>query len=123
MDRPVELLLLGNDDRPARALSGTLLADGWSVDLVSSVETAQDMFLSRGGHTLLVVTPEVPSGLTQRVIERLREVDPDLPILVFGEDSLRDTRLPNVHRIRSFHPTSRAGLGAIRRIICVLPMR
>ena len=67
---------------------------------------------------MLIISPEVGTGLAQQAIESLREIDESIPVVVFGELTLRGTQLPNLHRIPSFHPSSRAGIGAIQKVIC-----
>ena len=120
MEHRVEILVFAGEATGAAPLVEGLEAQGYGVDLVTSVQQAQGIFLERGGHALLVVSPDVGTGQALQVIEKLRSVDDGLPIILFGDDVLRDTKLLNVHRIRSFHPGSRAGIGAIQKVICNL---
>ena len=120
MDRLVDVLVLATGAPSVEVLERGLVDQGYIVDVVSTLEEAQQEFLARGGHRLLVVTPEANPALVQRVIENLRGVDPDLPIVLFGDDTMRGSSLSNLHRIRSFHPGSRAGIGAVQKVICGL---
>ena len=51
----------------------------------------------------------------------MRGVDSDLQVILFGEELLRDETGHGLHRVKSFHPGSRAGIGAIQQIVYSLP--
>jgi hypothetical protein len=91
-----------------------LLALGHRVDCASSLPEVQRMFLDCGGHAVVIIAPDISSALATRAITSLRRIDADLPIVTFGELTLRGSTVPHLLRIRSFHPESRAGLGAIQ---------
>ena len=120
MTKAIELLVLATDGESAESLRLGLEELGFAVDHASDLTEAQDKFLSRGGHTVLVVAPDVGTGRAREAIHALRSVDADLQVIVFGEETLRDVTGPGLHRIKSFHPGSRAGIGAIQQIVCSL---
>ena len=95
-----------------------LLAHNYTVDRATSIDETRELFLERGGHTMLVISAEVSSNLAQQAIDTLREIDESIPVVVFGELTLRDSATRNLHRIPSFHPSSRAGIGAIQKVLC-----
>jgi DNA-binding response OmpR family regulator len=121
MTKTVELLVFATDADAAAGLLAMLADEGYRVDLATECSVAQGLFLDRGGHALLVLTPDVGTGRATQVIQALRAVDAELPVVVFGAETLRETKFGNVHRIRSFHPASRAGVGALRQVLCGLP--
>lgn len=120
MGGSVELLVFTNNGSSMAPLASGLVEHGFAVDVVSSLAAAHGMFLERGGHTLLIIAPDVGTGRAQKLIEQLRSVDKTLTVIVFGEDTLRGDAVEHVHRI-GFHPGSRAGLGGILKILCCLP--
>jgi DNA-binding NtrC family response regulator len=120
MDTPVELLVYTNDHSSVDSLVSMLEQAGHVVDVATDVASAQGLFLQRGGHALLVVTPAVCSGEARRLLDKLRAVDPGIVVVVFGDSTLRSLGPDQVHRIRSFFPGSRAGVGAIQKLLCSL---
>jgi hypothetical protein len=121
MPAAVELLVFAADADGAAELVSMLSSEGFRADLATGIATARGLFLERGGHALLVVAQGVGPGRAAQVIEALRAVDQDLPVVIFGADEQRGGDPPHVHRIRSFHPASRAGIGALRQVLCSLP--
>ncbi len=121
MERTAELLVYANDRTSVDGLVSMLEELGHTVDLATGVAAAQGMFLQRGGHALLIVAPGVGPGDAERLLSQLRAVDPGLPIVVFGESTLRCKGPDQVHRIHGFFPGSRAGIGAIQKLLCGLP--
>ncbi len=121
MTTGVELLVLASDGPSAVNLSHGLANLGFAVDHATDLPSAQMKFLERGGHTVLLVAPDVGTGRARAAINALRCVDPDLQVIVFGEQILRDEKGSGLHRVKSFHPGSRAGIGAIQRIVHSLP--
>jgi hypothetical protein len=116
----MELLVFARDPETATSLCRNLDAVGFTSDPVTTLADAQAAFLQRGGHALLIITPDVPTGRARRLIETLHGVDEKLSTIVFGEETLRGESFPHLHRIKSFHPSSRAGVGAIQKIACNL---
>lgn len=121
MDTPVELLVYSNDRDSVTSLVSMLEDVGHQVDVATDLASAQGLFLERGGHALIVMAPSVSSGEARRLLGILRSVDPDIAVVVFGDSTLRDLGPEKVHRIRSFFPGSRAGIGAIQKLLCNLP--
>ncbi len=121
MATSVEVLMLASDGPTAVKLGHGLEDLGFAVDHATDLPSAQKKFLERGGHTVLLVAPDIGTGRARATINALRSVDPDLQVIVFGEEILRDESGPGLHRVKSFHPGSRAGIGAIQRIVHGLP--
>ncbi len=116
----MNLLVLANELETATNLCQNLDAIGFTVDATTTIAGAQSLFLERGGHALIVITPDVATGRARDLIRRLHSVDEDLVVAVFGEETLRGESIAHLHRIKSFHPDSRAGIGAIQKITCTL---
>ncbi len=113
----VELLVIARDERTVTALCAALEQQGIAIDLACSAAQARDLFLDRGGHRLLVVGPDVGQGMAQQVLNALRSADPQLPVVVFGQGCFRSNAPHGLTRIPDFHPSSRAGIGAMLRIL------
>lgn len=113
---PVELLVIARAEQTVATLCSALEQQGIAIDVAGSTEQARDLFLDRGGHRLLVVGPDTGAGMAQQVAHALRSVDPQLPVVAFGQ-SFRDTRIKWLTRIPDFHPSSRAGIGAVLKVI------
>ena len=111
------MLLLGQREASTQPLRTGLEELGFEVDVAADVPSARSGFLERGGHTLLVVTSDVPKGVADQAIRTLRSVDRYLSVIVFGDDIATGWDKPWLHRVRSFPPASRAALGAIQRIL------
>ncbi len=87
------------------------------LDVAGSMCDLRTAFFSRGGHEVFIVMPDVPVSLAERAVQALRELDSDVSVVVFGS-GLRHAELPGtVHRCPEFHPTSRAGIGAVLRAV------
>lgn len=92
-----------------------------TVDTVESFAEACEMFFVRGGHDLVVVGPDVPPSIARDCVRGLHTVDPNLPFIVFGDLALRGISVDGqLHRLRDFHPASRAGVVAVWRIATTL---
>ena len=113
----VELLVIARDERTVTALCAALEQQGIAIDVARSTAQARDLFLDRGGHRLLVVGPDVGQGMAQQVLNALRSADPQLPVVVFGPGCFRSNPPDGLTRIPDFHPSSRAGIGALLRIL------
>ena len=116
----MDVLVFAQDLETACNLCGSLDAVGFGSDPATDIAGAQGSFLERGGHALLVIAPDVSTGTARELVETLRSVDADLTVIVFGEATLRGAAVPHLHRIKSFHPDSRAGIGAIQKVACTL---
>ncbi len=116
MQEPVELLVIARAKQTVATLCSALEQQGIVIDIAGSAEQARDLFLDRGGHCLLVVGPDTGSGMAQKVTHVLRSVDPQLPVVAFGA-SFRGTPMQGLTRIPDFHPSSRAGIGAVLKVI------
>jgi len=119
----VELLVIARDERTVVRLCAALEQHGVAVDIALSATQARDLFLARGGHQVLVVGPDAGQGLAQQVVQDLRCADPDLPVVAFGSGCFRSTPPAGLTRIAHFHPSSRAGIGALLRVLRSLPVR
>ena len=87
-------------------------AIGFSVQDAASARTR---FLRRGNLHVLVIAPDVSPVVADAVARAVWAVDAGVDIVVFGRELLRAPAHQRVHRIVELHPTSRAGLGALRR--------
>ena len=122
-DRQPGVLLLLADPAPLQPLLTQLQQVGMQVDLASDLATARTLFFASGGHDCLVIAPDVRPGIASQVVHSLRSVDPDLPMATFGPDLGGPTR-PSLHAILSgFHPSSRAGTGALLRFLRAMRLR
>ncbi|MHC4815073.1 MAG: hypothetical protein ACYTGW_20875 [Planctomycetota bacterium] len=113
----VELLVIAREEQTVTTLCAALEQQGIAIDIAGSATQARTLFLDRGGHRLLVVGPDAGQGMAQQVVNMLRSVDPQLPVVAFGADSFRDTQPQGLMRIPDFHPSSRAGIGAVLKAI------
>ena len=109
MQEPVEILVLASQPEFTGNLRRGFEESGFAVDFTRSVEDGLAAFLDRGGHALLVIWPDVSTGLALQFIESLRAVDATLPVILFGDATLRGVSGHDIFRVRSFHPGSRAG--------------
>ena len=116
MPEPVELLVIARAEQTVATLCSALEQEGIAIDIASSAAQARDLFLDRGGHRLLVVGPDTCNVMAQQLARVLRSVDPQLPVVAFGA-SFRGTTMKGLTRIPDFHPSSRAGIGAVLKVI------
>lgn len=117
MAQLVELLVIARDERTVTPLCAALEQQGIAIDIASTAAQARDLFLARGGHRLLVIGPDAGQGLAQQVLGSLRSADPQLPVVAFGPECFRNNPPDGLTRIPDFHPSSRAGIGALLRIL------
>jgi hypothetical protein len=120
-DRRLDVLALCSKRQPMRTLLAHLERAGFGIDVAKDLADARKAFFGAGGHHCIVVGPDVPPGLVDKVIQSLRSVDPDLPAVTFGQKVSRSTRLRTA--VLGFHPGSRAGVGALLRFLRALPER
>jgi hypothetical protein len=113
----VELLVIARDERTVTPMCAALEQQGIAIDIASSAAQARDLFLDRGGHRLLVIGPDVGQGLAQQVLAGLRGADPRLPVVAFGPACFRNNTPDGLTRIPDFHPSSRAGIGALLKVL------
>ena len=121
-DRTFDLLALVGSPEPLAGLLASLERMGFRVDLARDPGAARVAFFQSGGHELLVLAPDVAPGLARRVLNSLRQVDPDLPVITYGDPLSRELRPRGVTALH-LHPSSRAGLGAFLRVVGKLPER
>lgn len=122
-ERRLDLLALVACEKPMAALLEQLRGAGYGVDVVKNLKEAREAFFANGGHHLVLLGPDVPPGLAQQILAALREVDSDMPAIVFGADLAR-ARLPGpIAVVQDFHPSSRAGWGSLLRLLREMPER
>jgi hypothetical protein len=114
--QPGLLALLGNPT-PMQALLTQLRELGMRVDAVEDLAGARASFFGTGGHDCLVVGPDVRPGLALQVARSLRAIDPQLPMATFGPDLGSQDRKAHEAVLAAFHPSSRAGAGALLRFL------
>lgn len=118
--QPGILALLG-DPKPMQALLTHLRSLGITVDVASGLTEARRLFFGAGGHDCLVVGPDVRPAIATRVLASLRTVDPELATATFGPEVARDPT--RTAMLAGFHPSSRAGQGALLRFLRTLRLR
>lgn len=94
-----------------------LRSQGICVDIAHDLASARCLFFGAGGHDCLVVAHDVQPGLAQRVLRSLRTVDPQLPTATFGPDLRHKASPVRSAMLAGFHPSSRAGVGALLRFL------
>ncbi len=121
-ERRLDLLALVGSREPLEGLLASLDEMGFGIDLATDPATARRAFFQSGGHQVLILGPDVAPGLAWRVLDSLRGVDPELPVVAYG-GPLSRRPLPFGVTALSLHPSSRAGLGALLRVLKKLPER
>ena len=122
-ERPTGVLALLADPVPMQPLLKQLQSLGMQVDIAPSLADARALFFGAGGHDCLVVAPDVRPALATQVLHSLRGVDPQLATATFGP-ALETSSLPaRSARLAGFHPSSRAGTGALLRFLQVTKRR
>ncbi len=121
MDTSTELLVYAKDRPSAERLASMLEDTGHAVDIATDQSMALNLFYQRGGHAMLLITPSVGSGEAKRLLHSIRAVDPAIEAVVFGDTTLRSVETSKLHRIRTLFPGSRAGIGAVQKILCNRP--
>ncbi len=112
-----ELLVVAKAEPTMASLVSALADRGVASDVVHALGAARESFLASGGHTALVLAPDLPPSLARELIDSLTSVDPDLPVVAFGEDhTLQRNHHAHVRRI-SYHPSSRAAVGAVLKAV------
>jgi hypothetical protein len=118
--RRLDVLALLGDPTPMQSLLRQLRDEGFSVDVATSLADARQLFFGAGGHDCLVLAPDVRPGLARDVLQSLRTVDPELPTATFGPDVRRAISPSRTAMLAAFHPSSRAGAGALLRFLRAL---
>ncbi len=121
-ERRLDLLALVRSPEPLEGLLTSLEGMGFRIDQAEDPKSARLAFFQSGGHQILLLAPDVPPGIARQVLESLRQLDPDLPVIAYG-DCLTRKPLPTGVTALSLHPSSRAGLGALLRVMKRLPER
>ena len=117
-DRNLGVLALLADPRMMQPLLDQLRRAGLHVDVVRDLQAARTTFFGAGGHDCLLVAPDVRPGVAQSVATSLGAIDPRLAFASFGPDL--DGRQTRTARLKSYHPASRAGQGALLRFLRTL---
>lgn len=115
----MEVLALQGRDASLTRLAEALRDRGIHVDLVATLTELRHAFFQRGGHDALLIGPDVAAGAARRAIDCLTEVDDGVRVLAFGQRTARLHRQAEV--IATFHPSSRAALGAVLRLLPASP--
>jgi len=121
--RRLGVLTLLGDPAPMQVLLQRLQSEGIAVDIARDLAAARRLFFGAGGHDCLIVAPDVRPGLATRVLQSLRTVDPELPTATFGPDVRRADSPTRTAMLAGFHPSSRAGAGALLRFLGALRLR
>ena len=121
-ERRLDLLALVNSPEPLKGLLTSLEEMGFRIDLAEDPQSARLAFFQSGGHQILLLAPDVPPGIARQVLGSLQNLDPDLPVIAYGDCLTRKPLPPGVTALK-FHPSSRAGLGALLRVMKKLPER
>jgi hypothetical protein len=121
-ERRLDLLALVRSPEPLEGLLTSLEGMGFRIDQAEDPRSARLAFFQSGGHQILLLAPDVPPGIARQVMESLRQLDPDLPVIAYG-DCLTRKPLPAGVTALSLHPSSRAGLGSLLRVLKKLPER
>ena len=116
----MEILALLGDPRPMQALLNNLRKANIAVDVATSLKDARRVFFGAGGHDCLVLAPDVGPGLARKVMGSLRAVDPELAAATFGPGYRGNDNRSRTAVLAGFHPSSRAGTGALLRFLAGL---
>lgn len=116
-DRRIDVLTLLGDPVPMQALLAQLRDAGMRVDVARTLADARQLFFGSGGHDCLVIAPDIAPGLAIKVLQSLRTVDPHLPTATFGPDLRKSDAPTRTAMLAGFHPSSRAGAGALLRFL------
>ena len=114
--RRIGVLALLADPKPMNALLDALRLEGVEVDVVDNLHTARSSFFGAGGHDCLIIAPDVRPGVAARVAWSLGQVAPELAMATFGP-TLQNRSVVRTAKLAAFHPSSRAGQGALLRFL------
>jgi hypothetical protein len=122
-DRLPGVLALLADPVPMQGLLQQLHAVGIQVDVASDLAAARTLFFGAGGHDCLLVAPDVRPGLARQVLQSLRTVDPEMALANFGPELGGEPAPARSATLRAYHPSSRAGTGALLRFLRAVKLR
>ena len=112
-----ELLVIATTESTMAGLVAALNKQQVDADFAHGLTEARRVFFEQGGHRLLVLAPDLTPAVAQRIVDSLCSVDPTLAVIVFGRDLLRSDEHTRVTRVDAFHPSSRAGAGAVLKAL------
>jgi hypothetical protein len=111
-------VLLAAAESPAMTtLMAALSERGIACDLVHTLAQARETFLARGGHAMLVMGPGMTPAASRALVSSLVAVDPDLRVAVFEDHLAHDGTGPGAAHAIPYHPSSRAAVGAILKLL------
>jgi hypothetical protein len=113
----IELLAVTTVPASLAGLATALGEQEIPIDLVSDLRGARRSFLHRGGHRMLLLAPDLAPATALRITQSLLAVDPTVRVVVFGRELLRQQGDRVFRRLASYHPSSRAGIGAVLRVV------
>ena len=114
--KPLQVLALTAHPKPMQALLTALRQSGIEVDVASDLQAARSSFFKAGGHDCLVIAPDVRPGMINQVVKSLGHVAPELAMATFGAN-LSERAVIRTAQLGGFHPSSRAGQGALLRFL------
>ncbi|MFY9342651.1 MAG: hypothetical protein WAT39_09190 [Planctomycetota bacterium] len=121
-DRQPGVLCLLGAEAPMRGLLAQLRGLGMHVDTAQGGADARTTFFAAGGCDCLVIAPDVRPGVAKAVLQALRCLDPELALASFCSSPDPGHRSLQVS-LASYHPSSRAGTGALLRFLRTLRLR
>ncbi len=119
-ERPPELVVFCADPQPIRSMTQQLRKLGVRVDVVCSPAELRATFFQSGGHDVLVLSPDLTPSVARQAARSLCSVDPSLRVVAFGQELARQELPGLVTRVPTFHPSSRAALGSVLRVVRTL---
>jgi hypothetical protein len=115
--RSPEVLALGGQSGAIERLAEALRNLGVRTEVTRSLAGLRDAFFRCGGHDVLLLGPDLPAHLARAAARSLAEIAPGLRIVAFGEALQRGDVAGPIVRLQGIHPTSRAGVGAVLRVL------
>ncbi len=116
-NRPSEVLAFTSDPRSLTQLESELQVAGWNIDVVADLAEVRSCFFHSGGHRVLILGPGLTPKQATTAANSLRGIDPDLTVIAFGAQVGRPVLPTGTTLLTAFHPASRAGIGAILRVL------
>jgi hypothetical protein len=117
MRRPADVLAITTDRERLGPLESGLAREGLHLDVVSSLAELRAAFFRCGGADALLLGPDLTPARAVEALDQLHQIADRLPSLAFGETLGRALRDRADVRTVSFHPGSRAALGAVVRAV------
>ncbi|MCA8942555.1 MAG: hypothetical protein KDB80_08380 [Planctomycetes bacterium] len=118
-DRCPDLLVVCAEPRAGELLADGLARHDLAADIAQTLAEARAAFFRRGGHDAVILV-DVPTSLAERAVHALRDLDPEVAIIAFGRDLVHAELPGTTTRLPELHPSSRAGIGAILRVLANL---